>query len=100
MISALIEGVPRRALILLGVLLLGLIAAPLVAGDYLLTVLILILYFAYIGQAWNIMMGFAGQLSLGHALYVGLGAYTAAALYVHFGTEPWLGLVVAVPKCT
>ena len=39
-----------------------------------LSVLILILYFAYVGQAWNLMMGFAGQLSLGHALYVGLGA--------------------------
>ena len=51
---------------------------PLLASDYLLTVLILILYFAYVGQAWNIMMGFAGQLSLGHALYVGLGAYAAA----------------------
>ena len=59
--------------------------------------LILIFYFAYIGQAWNIMMGFAGQLSLGHALYVGLGAYTAAALFVHFGIGPWLGLLVAVP---
>ena len=70
--------------------------APLVAGDYLLTVLILILYFCYTGQAWNIMMGFAGQLSLGHALYVGLGAYTAAALYVHFGVAAWLGLLVAV----
>jgi branched-chain amino acid transport system permease protein len=43
------------------------------------------------------MMGFAGQLSLGHALYVGLGAYTAAALYVHFGIGPWLGLLVAAP---
>jgi branched-chain amino acid transport system permease protein len=42
-------------------------------------------------------MGFAGQLSLGHALYVGLGAYTAAALYVHFGIGPWIGLLVAVP---
>ena len=68
-----------------------LVAAPLFANDYLLTVLILILYFAYTGQAWNIMMGFAGQLSLGHALYVGLGAYTAAALYVHFGIGPWIG---------
>ena len=58
------------------------------ASDYLLTVLILILYFAYIGQAWNIMMGFAGQLSLGHALYVGLGAYATAALYVHYGIGP------------
>ena len=97
MFSRLFENVSRRALVLLGALLVGLFAAPLVASDYLLTVLILILYFAYIGQAWNIMMGFAGQLSLGHALYVGLGAYTAAALYVHFGIGPWIGLLVAVP---
>jgi len=97
MIARLIEGIPRRTLILLAVLLVVAALAPLVAGDYLLTVLILIFYFAYIGQAWNIMMGFAGQLSLGHALYVGLGAYTAAALYVHFGIGPWIGLLVAVP---
>jgi len=97
MIARLIEGVSSRALILLAALLVVLFAAPVFASDYLLTVLILILYFAYIGQAWNIMMGFAGQLSLGHALYVGLGAYTAAALYVHFGIGPWLGLLVAAP---
>jgi branched-chain amino acid transport system permease protein len=97
MLARLIDGVPARVLILLGVLAVALLFAPLIAGDYLLTVLILILYFAYIGQAWNIMMGFAGQLSLGHALYIGLGAYTAAALYVHFGIGPWLGLLVAVP---
>ena len=42
------------------------------------------------------MMGFAGQLSLGHALYVGLGGYTAAALYVHFGIGPWIGLLAAI----
>ena len=97
MIARLVEGVPRRALVLLGVLAVALLLAPLVAGDYLLTVLILIFYFAYIGQAWNIMMGFAGQLSLGHALYVGLGAYAAAAFYVHFGIGPWLGLMIALP---
>ncbi len=97
MIGRLIEGVPRRALILLGLLLVAALLAPLVASDYLLTVLILIFYFAYVGQAWNIMMGFAGQLSLGHALYVGLGAYSAAALFVHFGIGPWIGLLVAVP---
>ncbi|MBI1204538.1 MAG: branched-chain amino acid ABC transporter permease [Rhodopseudomonas sp.] len=95
--ARLFEGVSPRALLLMGVLLVVLFGAPFVASDYLLTVLILILYFAYIGQAWNIMMGFAGQLSLGHALYVGLGAYTAAALYVHFGIGPWIGLLVAIP---
>jgi len=97
MLARLIEGLPARALVLLAVLLIGLFAAPFFAGDYVLTVLILILYFCYVGQAWNIMMGFAGQLSLGHALYVGLGAYTAAALYVHYGIGPWIGLLVAVP---
>ena len=67
------------------------------ANDYLLTVLILILYFAYTGQAWNIMMGFAGQLSLGHALYAGLGAYVAAVLFTRYGIGPWLGLLAAMP---
>ena len=96
MIGDLIDGIPRRGLILLGILLVVLLATPFLVSDYLLTVLILILYFAYTGQAWNIMMGFAGQLSLGHALYVGLGAYTTAALYFHYGISPWIGLPLAV----
>jgi branched-chain amino acid transport system permease protein len=94
--ALLFDGVPRRIWIILAVLLALFVAAPFVVNDYLLTILILILYFAYVGQSWNIMMGFAGQLSLGHALYVGLGAYTTAALYVHFGLSPWLGLPVAI----
>lgn len=97
MIERLIDGVPARALLLLVALLVAAVFAPVFASDYILTVLILIFYFAYIGQAWNIMMGFAGQLSLGHALYVGLGAYTAASLYVHFGVGPWIGLLIAIP---
>lgn len=90
------EGLSQRGAWLMAALVLALIAAPLAVGDYIITVLILILYFAYVGQAWNVMMGFAGQLSLGHALYVGLGAYTSAALYVHFGIAPWLGMPVAI----
>jgi branched-chain amino acid transport system permease protein len=97
MIAALFEGVPVRGLLLLAALLVALLAAPFAINDYLLTILIIILYFAYVGQAWNIMMGFAGQLSLGHALYVGLGAYTAAALFVKFGLSPWIGMLAAIP---
>ena len=97
MIARLTDGVSRRALILLAVFFAGMVIAPLIVSDYLLTVLIFMLYFAYVGQAWNIMMGFAGQLSLGHSLYVGLGAYTAAALYIHFGIGPWIGFLVAIP---
>ena len=79
-IARLSGDLSARTLFLLAALGLALLIAPFFANDYLLTVLILILYFAYAGQAWNIMMGFAGQLSLGHAIYVGLGAYVAALL--------------------
>ena len=94
--KALFEGIPARGRVVLAALVVALLIAPFIANDYLLTVLILILYYAYTGQAWNLMMGFAGQLSLGHALYAGLGAYVTAALYVHFGIGPWLGLPAAI----
>ena len=92
-------GVPRRGLVALALLLVLLVIFPFFASGYLLSIGFLILYFAYVGQAWNIMMGFAGQLSLGHSLYVGVGAYAAAALYVHFGISPWIGLGAALLLC-
>jgi len=89
--------VSPRAMILLGVLLAVLLMAPWLVNDYLLTILIVVLYFAFTGQAWNIMMGFAGQLSLGHAIYAGIGGYIAAVLFARFGIAPWLGLLAAMP---
>jgi branched-chain amino acid transport system permease protein len=87
----------RRALLIAGALLAVFLALPLIAGDYLLTVLILIFYFAYVGQAWNIMMGFTGQLSIGHALFVGLAGYFTAYLFKQHGIGPWIGLLGAIP---
>jgi len=88
-----------RARLLLGALGAGLIALPQFSGSYVLSLATLALYFAFTGQAWNVMMGFAGQLSLGHSLFVGLGAYAAAALFVKFGIGPWAGLWVAMALC-
>jgi branched-chain amino acid transport system permease protein len=99
MMARLLEGVPRRGLAMLAALLALLCVFPFFASGYLLAVGFLILYFAYVGQAWNVMMGFAGQLSLGHSLYVGLGAYASAALYFHFGTSPWIGMAAAIAVC-
>jgi branched-chain amino acid transport system permease protein len=90
------HGMDRRGQGLLALFAAALVAAPLVADRYLLSVLTLIFYFAYVGQAWNLMMGYAGQLSLGHALYVGLGAYVAALLWVYLGIGPWLGVFAAI----
>jgi branched-chain amino acid transport system permease protein len=76
-----------------------LLALPWFAGSYALSVATLILYLAYTGQAWNVMMGFAGQLSLGHAVYVGVGGYAAGALFYHYGIGPWAGLWLAMLLC-
>jgi len=74
-------------------------AFPLFIGPYVLSVLTLVLFLAYSGQAWNVMMGFAGQLSLGHSLYVGVGAYAAGALFFYYGIGPWAGVWLAVLLC-
>ncbi|MFO1082367.1 MAG: branched-chain amino acid ABC transporter permease [Reyranellaceae bacterium] len=92
----LVDGVPARSLWGLLALLAVLLVAPAFLGKYWLSVLILVLYFAFVGQAWNILMGFAGQLSLGHALYAGLGGYVAAGLFFHYGLGPWAGVFLAV----
>jgi branched-chain amino acid transport system permease protein len=95
-VSDLWRSVPLHGVILIGVALTALLAMPLVADRYILSVLILIFYFVYVGQAWNLMMGYAGQLSLGHALYIGLGGYVAALLWLKLGIGPWLGVFAAV----
>ncbi|MGZ8426625.1 MAG: branched-chain amino acid ABC transporter permease [Candidatus Binatia bacterium] len=89
----------RRAAFLLAVLAIALIAVPAFANNYFLSIATLFLFFAYTGQAWNIMMGFAGQLSLGHALYLGVGGYSAGALYFHYGIGPWVGVGLAIIVC-
>jgi len=89
----------RRQFVMLGILGLLLLALPWFANPYLLSVATLILYLAYTGQAWNVMMGFAGQLSLGHSLYVGVGAYASAALFVHYGIGPWAGVLMSIALC-
>lgn len=87
---------PSRGRLVLGAVLVLLLGLPAIADRYVLSVLILVLYFVYVGQAWNVLMGLAGQLSLGHALYVGLGAYVAAALWDQYGVGPWLGVFAAI----
>jgi branched-chain amino acid transport system permease protein len=88
------SGLSLRQMTAAALLLALAVAAPFFADAYLLSVLIVILFAAYFGSAWNIMMGFAGQLSIGHALYVGLGAYCSAALFAKYDISPWLGMLV------
>ena len=67
---------------------------PIVVADpFVLDIFIRVLLFAFIGVAWNLMGGYAKQLSLGHAAYFGLGAYTSTILLIRFGISPWIGIL-------
>jgi len=59
-------------------------------------VVILVALYGALALAWNILGGMTGQMSLGHALYVGAGAYVSTVLFLKFGISPWLGLLAAV----
>jgi branched-chain amino acid transport system permease protein len=69
------------------------LAVPPFLSPYSVHTLVLVLYFAFLGTAWNVLGGYAGQFSFGHAAFFGLGAYTSTLLLVRLGVSPWLGLV-------
>jgi branched-chain amino acid transport system permease protein len=71
-------------------------ATPLAITDvYYQNILVLTLMYAALSQSWNILGGYCGQISLGHALYFGLGAYTTVLLYTKAGVLPWFGMPAA-----
>jgi len=84
-----------KAKALLSVILLVMIVAPLILETrYSQHVLILVLLYIALGSAWNILGGFAGQLSLGHAAFFGIGAYTAAVIASKTSLSPWLAMIL------
>lgn len=69
-----------------------LLAAPFPFGsEAVMNIAIMTLYTALLGQAWNILGGYGGQFSFGHAAFFGVGAYTVAVLQVRYGINAWLG---------
>ena len=56
---------------------------------------VMALFYAFIGQSWNISGGFAGQLSFGHVAFFGMGAYASTIVQLRLGWSPWLGLPAA-----
>lgn len=69
---------------------------PLVISmPYFLHVIIMIFFYAALAGSWNLIGGYGGQFSLGHAAFLGLGAYTSTLLFIYFGLSPWLGMFAA-----
>ncbi|MEB2626224.1 branched-chain amino acid ABC transporter ATP-binding protein/permease [Pseudomonas sp. YuFO8] len=72
-----------------------LLVIPLTVGSpFVYHLFILICSYAALASAWNIVGGFAGQLSLGHAVFYGVGAYTSTLLMIKLGVSPWIGMLV------
>jgi branched-chain amino acid transport system permease protein len=83
----------RREVIVGAVVLLVLAVLPLPIRDvYAQNLIIITLLFAGLSQAWNILGGYCGQISLGHALYMGIGAYVSTLLFVNLGVPPTVGM--------
>ena len=72
-----------------------------VSSAYVISLLTIVLLFTFMGQSWNLMLGIGGQLSIGHALFVGIGAYAVAILNIKYGITPWIGLLLgaAIAGC-
>jgi len=83
----------KQELITGAVLLMVLALLPLpIENSYLRNLIVVTLLYAGLAQGWNILGGYCGQISLGHALYFGIGAYTSTILFTRLGIPPTLGL--------
>lgn len=81
----------------IAVLIAFVLAYPWIFGsNYAIELGMLMLLTAFLGQAWNVAGGFAGQFSFGHAAFFGTGAYCSAILVVTYGVNPWLAFVVSI----
>jgi branched-chain amino acid transport system permease protein len=89
-----------RHLVALIVLLSAALAPVVVRNAYFLDSLVLILLWGALSAAWNVAGGYAGQVSLGHSAFFGIGAYSAALLATRWGFSPWIGLAVGVLLAT
>src|SRR6201996_2144537 len=87
-------GINPRHAILVAIAIAILVGLPMVVkSSFAVDIFVRLLLFAFIGTAWNLMGGYAKQLSLGHAAYFGLGAYTSTIMQVDFGISPWMGMI-------
>ncbi|SLM29586.1 Inner-membrane translocator (modular protein) [Desulfamplus magnetovallimortis] len=90
--AALKDSIGKVCMIFIALLAFGL---PLVIkSPTWLHIIILIYFYAYLTSSWNMVGGFAGVLPLGHAIFIGIGAYSSTILFLQYGVSPWLGMLV------
>jgi branched-chain amino acid transport system permease protein len=65
-----------------------------IENQYFVHILIMVFFYAFCASAWNIISGFAGQLSFGHAAFLAIGAYSSGLLFNYLNLSPWVGMLV------
>lgn len=84
----------KRFIPLIVLLFVALFIPLFISNQYYLHTVIMILLYAYLATCWNIVGGFAGQLSFGHAAFMAIGGYTSTILFSQIGISPWIGMIV------
>jgi len=84
----------KRLYLLLAAVFAILMLLPVFLDNYALGIFVMIFFWAYVGQSWNVLTGYTGHISLGHALYLGIGAYTTTFLAQTIGLTPWIGMLL------
>ena len=70
------------------------LVAPRLANTYMQSILILVCFYAFAAVAWNLICGYAGTMSLGHSVYMGIGGYISTILLETKGVSPWIGMLI------
>ena len=85
-----------RKWIVLGIVGLILCLGPLLLSQYLISVIIFIGIHGIVAMGLGLLIGHAGQVSLGHNAFYGLGAYTSGILSFRYGVSPWIGILCGI----
>ena len=95
--KARLKKVSPAQFILVGVILVAFLLAPVyLTNSYHVRILVLVCIFGAASVGWNLLGGYANQISLGHAVFFGVGAYAVAIFQGHYGLSPWLAMPVGV----
>ena len=87
-------NINKKHIMIAGLIVLLCLLPTVITKPYYLHVIIMCILWAYLASCWNLIGGFAGQLSLGHGIYTAAGAYVTMMLFNTYGMSPWLGMFV------
>lgn len=82
----------KKILLTLALLAVAIILPLVFTGQFSRNVMVLILIWAMVGTGWNVIGGYTGQVSNGHSLYYGVGAYAVALCMTRFDLSPWISI--------